>query len=58
VAVVHTALGQPDSVFSWLDRAVQERTHWLVWLRRDPRWDQVRGDPRYTVLVHRLNLPP
>jgi TolB-like protein/tetratricopeptide (TPR) repeat protein len=58
VALVHAALGQPDSAFSWLDRAVQERTHWLVWLRRDPRWERVRGDPRYGELVRRLNLPP
>jgi tetratricopeptide (TPR) repeat protein len=38
VALVHAALAQPDSAFASLDRAVAERTHWLVWLNRDPRW--------------------
>jgi tetratricopeptide (TPR) repeat protein len=58
VAVVHVALGQPDSAFAWLDRAVQERSHWLVWLNRDPRWEPLRSDPRYAALVRRVGLPP
>jgi hypothetical protein len=57
-ALIHTALGQPDSAFAWLDRAVQERTHWLVWLNRDLRWKPLRGDPRFTSLVRRVGLPP
>jgi serine/threonine-protein kinase len=58
VAVVHAGLNQPDSTFAWLDRAVKERTHWLVWLNRDPRWRAMRGDPRFADLVHRIGLPP
>jgi TolB-like protein/Tfp pilus assembly protein PilF len=58
VALIHTALGQPDSAFAWLNRAVQERTHWLVWLNRDLRWKPLRGDPRFTSLVRRVGLPP
>ena len=53
VAVVHAGLRQPDSTFAWLDRALKERTHWLVWLNRDPRWRPLRGDPRFADLVHR-----
>jgi eukaryotic-like serine/threonine-protein kinase len=58
VALIYTALGQPDSAFAWLDRAVQERTHWLVWLNRDLRWKPLRGDPRFATLVRRVGLPP
>jgi eukaryotic-like serine/threonine-protein kinase len=58
VALIHTALGQRDSAFVWLDHAVQERTHWLVWLNRDLRWKPLRGDPRFTSLVRRVGLPP
>lgn len=57
VALVHTALGQSDSAFVWLDRAVDERTHWLVWLNRDLRWKPLRSDPRFVALVHRVGLP-
>jgi serine/threonine-protein kinase len=58
IALIHTALGQRDSAFAWLDRAVQERTHWLVWLNRDLRWKPLRSDPRFASLVHRVGLPP
>jgi tetratricopeptide (TPR) repeat protein len=57
VALVHTALGDRDQAFAWLDRAVQERTHWLLWLNRDRRWDQIRDDPRFRSLVRRVGLP-
>ena len=57
VALVHVALQQPDSAFAWLDRAVEERTNWLVWLNRDPRWAPIRADPRFAALTRRVGLP-
>jgi len=57
VALVYQALGQKDSAFIWLDRGVGERTHWLVWLNRDPRWRPLRADPRFKSLVRRVGLP-
>ncbi len=58
IALVHAALGQADSALAWLDRGVAERTHWLVWLRRDPRWAPLRWDPRFEALARRVGLPP
>lgn len=57
VALVYASLGQRDSAFAWLERGVAERTHWLVWLRRDPRWAPIRSDPRFEILASRLKLP-
>jgi Tfp pilus assembly protein PilF len=57
VALVHAALGQRDSTFVWLTRAVSERTHWLLWLNRDRRWDPVRSDPRFRTIARRVGLP-
>ena len=57
VALIHVALREPDSAFVWLDRAVDERTNWLVWLNRDPRWRPLRGDPRFARLTKKLGLP-
>jgi hypothetical protein len=58
MALVHAALGDRDSAFFWLDRAVEGRSHWLVWLRRDLRWVPLRADPRFAVLAKRVGLPP
>jgi TolB-like protein len=57
VALVYAALQQPDSAFTWLDRGVAERTNWMVWLNRDPRWAPIRGDPRFAALTRRVGLP-
>ncbi|HST07772.1 MAG TPA: hypothetical protein VLJ83_06340 [Gemmatimonadaceae bacterium] len=57
VALIYESLGQTDSAFTWLDRGVRERTHWLVWLNRDPRWNPLRGDSRFKSLVRRMVLP-
>jgi DNA-binding SARP family transcriptional activator/Tfp pilus assembly protein PilF len=57
VALIYESLGQNDSAFVWLDRGVRERTHWLVWLNRDPRWGPLRADARFNELVRRVGLP-
>ncbi|MFI5197477.1 MAG: protein kinase [Thermoanaerobaculia bacterium] len=57
VALVHAALGDKDRAFAWLDKGVEERTHWLVWLKQDPRWEPIRSDPRFAEVVRRVGLP-
>jgi DNA-binding winged helix-turn-helix (wHTH) protein/Flp pilus assembly protein TadD len=57
VALVHAGLGQWDSAFAWLNKAFDERSHWLVWLRLDPRWRGLRSDPRFAELVSRVGFP-
>lgn len=57
VALVHAGLAQTDQAFRWLDRAFDERSHWLVWLRLDPRWKNLRDDHRFTALIERLKYP-
>jgi len=57
VALVYTSLGDRDGAFRWLNKAVDQRTHWLVWLNRDRRWDPLRADPRFQAVVRRVGLP-
>jgi tetratricopeptide (TPR) repeat protein len=57
VALVHAGLGEKDLAFAWLERAFAERSHWLVWLRLDPRWDAIRADARFEQLLSRVGLP-
>ena len=57
MALVHAGLGQTEEAFQWLYRAFDERSHWLVWLRHDPRWKSLRKDPRFATLVARIKYP-
>ena len=56
VALVHAGLGDQAEAFRWLDKAYDERSHWLVWLSLDPRWNDLRGDPRFDRLRKRVGL--
>jgi TolB-like protein/DNA-binding winged helix-turn-helix (wHTH) protein/Tfp pilus assembly protein PilF len=56
VALVHAGLGQNDEALNALDRAVQERSHWLVWLRLDPRFSAIRDSPHFQNLLTLVGL--
>ena len=54
--MLHTALGDADRAFEWLDRAVEERRGWLCYLNVEPMFDALRPDPRFRRLQERMRL--
>ena len=54
-ATVYVGLGEKDQAFSWLQKAVDERSSTLYLLKVDPIWDPLRGDPRWLDLVKRIS---
>jgi tetratricopeptide (TPR) repeat protein len=50
------ALGDYDQAFVWCDEAYKEQSAILQWIKVDPWFDSVRGDPRFNDLVHRVGL--
>jgi Flp pilus assembly protein TadD len=58
IAVVYAGLKDTDQTFKYLEMAYEDRSAWIIWLRIDPRFDQVRGDPRYQDLLRRMHLTP
>lgn len=57
VALIYAGLQRKERVFEWLEKAFEERSAWLPWIVRDPRFDPIRTDPRYHDLVRRMGLP-
>jgi TolB-like protein/DNA-binding winged helix-turn-helix (wHTH) protein/Flp pilus assembly protein TadD len=54
VAVIYAGLGDMDQAFAWLDKAIEQRSFWLVWLKLDPRLDGLRRDQRFANLLQRV----
>jgi hypothetical protein len=52
----HLSILTYDQVFVWFERAYQEQSNILQFLKVHPVFDPVRGDPRFTDLVHRVGL--
>jgi TolB-like protein/DNA-binding winged helix-turn-helix (wHTH) protein/Tfp pilus assembly protein PilF len=57
-ALIYIGLGEHDLAFEWLERAFEERAWQLGFLKVEPLYDPLRGDRRFSGLLHRLNLTP
>jgi len=57
-AVIYVGLGDNKQAFAWLDKAYQDRTFFLIWLKVEPRFDSLRDDPRFQDLLRRIGLEP
>ena len=56
-ANVYVALGDPDTAFRLLFRAVEERSEWQIYIKTDPPFDSLHADSRWNELLHLMNLP-
>jgi class 3 adenylate cyclase/TolB-like protein/Tfp pilus assembly protein PilF len=56
IALIFTGLDDVDEAMAWLERAYEERSSWLVWIKVEPRFDRLRSDPRFVSLVGRMRL--
>ena len=54
IAVIYMALGDKDQAFDWLQKAYDDHSAWLLYLKIDPWADSVRSDARFTDLVRRV----
>ncbi len=56
IAIGYAAMGDLDKAFASLERAYQARSAGLLYLKLDPGYGPLRGDPRYDDLVKRVGL--
>jgi adenylate cyclase len=58
MATICAAWRDPEGAFQWLDKAIVQRSVDVIWLRVDPRLDNVRSDPRFAEVLARLAPGP
>ena len=51
LSLIHLALGEKDRAFELLNKAYKDRCEMMTWLKVDPLFDLVQGDPRYSKLL-------
>jgi tetratricopeptide (TPR) repeat protein len=56
-AMFYAGLGKKDQCFRALDRALEQRSDWLIHLGLDPRWAPVRGDKRFVKIMQLVGIP-
>jgi serine/threonine-protein kinase len=58
IALFYTRLNDRDQAFAWLEKALAERSINFNYLVADPRFDNLRSDPRLAELLKRVGLKP
>jgi TolB-like protein/DNA-binding winged helix-turn-helix (wHTH) protein/tetratricopeptide (TPR) repeat protein len=56
VAAAWAAIGDTQKTESFLDRAFQSRSNWVIYLHYDPRFDGLRRDLQFQALLHRVDF--
>lgn len=56
IAIVQAGLGNKKEAFRWLEKAYQERSEWLVYLKTEPMLDGLRSDERFVSLLKKVGL--
>ena len=56
VACAYIGLGDKEQAFVWLEKAYQERSNFMAYLKVFPLVDPLRDDPRFADLVRRIGL--
>ena len=57
MGMIYAGLNENDEAFRYLEDAYRERAAWMVFLKVDPRLDNLRSDPRFQNLLRRMSFP-
>ncbi len=57
-ALTYASLGRDDEAFEWLEKARIGRDNSFPYFPHDPRFDRLKGDPRFTTLADSLKTLP
>lgn len=56
VAGAYARIGEKELAFKWLEKAFEERIGFIIYLKVEPMFDNLRTDPRFGNLLRRVGL--
>ena len=57
LALVYLGMGEKSRALDNLEKAWNENSQWLCWLRYDKAFDSLRKEPRFIDLMKKMNFP-
>jgi TolB-like protein/tetratricopeptide (TPR) repeat protein len=57
VAALYMSAGARSEALDWIERGLKLRDTWLVFLKDDPRFEDLHGDVRFKDAVRRMQFP-
>lgn len=56
IALIYNGLGETEKALDYLEKALGEKDVRMVWLKVEPKWNNLRGEPRFVELMRRMNF--
>jgi len=56
LAKLSARLGEKEQSLAYMETARAEHHHQMIWLKLEPCWDEMRGDPRFQALMKEAGL--
>lgn len=56
IALMYNALDERDETLAWLERGFEQKEPKTVFLKVEPKWNNMRSEPRFIDLMKRLRL--
>jgi eukaryotic-like serine/threonine-protein kinase len=56
VATVYMGLGDKVRAIEWLEKAYEERSTWIIWIKIEPHFEALHDQPRFHALLRRMGL--
>jgi hypothetical protein len=56
IAIAFNGFGDREKALAWLEREFQEHDVRLIFLKVDPKWNNLRSEPRFQDLMRRIGL--
>jgi hypothetical protein len=56
IATVYNGLGELDEALAWLERGYEQRDLRMSFLKVEPKWNNLRSDPRFQDLLRRVGF--
>ena len=56
IALIYNGLGDRDQTFDWLERGFEQRDPKMAFLKVEPKWNNLRDDPRFMDLMRRVGF--
>jgi TolB-like protein len=57
VAMIYSQMGEINLAFDWLQKAYEDKEVEMYWLKVEPPFEPIRGDPRFQDLLNQMNFP-
>ena len=58
IAIIYSGLDETAEALTWLERGFEQRDPKMVFLKVEPKWNNLRDDPRFIRLLKGMNLFP